>query len=59
MKRSELKQIIKEELGRYMFFQNLKTIKQMVNEYEKLGKLVGNRKMGHHSMVPGHISIKY
>jgi len=32
MKKSELKQLIKEEVGRYMFFENLKIIKNAVDE---------------------------
>jgi hypothetical protein len=36
MKRSELKQLVKEELNNYMFFQNLKTIKRTVDELLKM-----------------------
>lgn len=36
MNRSQLKQLIKEELNRYMFFQNLKSIKMMVDEMLEL-----------------------
>jgi|688.fasta_scaffold839918_2 hypothetical protein len=36
MKQSQLHQLIKEELNRYMFFQNLKSIKMMVDEMLEL-----------------------
>ena len=38
MKKQELRQIIKEELNRYMFFQNLESIKTMVDEILKMDK---------------------
>lgn len=36
MKHSQLQQLIKEELNRYMFFQNLKSIKMMIDEMLEL-----------------------
>ena len=32
MRKLQLRQLIKEELSRYMFFQNLKSIKMMIDE---------------------------
>ena len=36
MNHTQLRQLIKEELNRYMFFQNLKSIKMMVDDMLKL-----------------------
>jgi hypothetical protein len=36
MRKLQLRQLIKEELNRYMFFQNLKSIKMMVDEILEL-----------------------
>ena len=57
MKTSELKQLIKEELGRYMFFQNLKTIKQMVDEMLELDeKAVDGILASGHDWAEDHIA---
>lgn len=42
MKHSQLQQLIKEELNRYMFFQNLKSIKMMVDEMLELDEQMVN-----------------
>ena len=42
MNKSQLKQIIKEELNNYMFFQNLKTIKRTVDELLKMDESIIN-----------------
>lgn len=57
MKHSELKQLIKEELGRYMFFQNLKTIKQVVDEMLALDeKMVDGILASGHDWAADHIA---
>ena len=57
MKQSELRQIIKEELGRYMFFQNLKTIKQMVDELLELDEhMVDDILASGHDWAEDHIA---
>jgi hypothetical protein len=57
MKTSELKQLIKEELGRYMFFQNLKTIKQAVDEMLKLDeKMVDGVLASGHDWANDHVA---
>ena len=57
MKKSELAKLIKEELGRYMFFQNLKTIKQMVDEMLKLDeKMVDGILASGHDWAEDHIA---
>jgi hypothetical protein len=38
MRKLQLRQLIKEELNRYMFFQNLESIKTMVDEMLKMDK---------------------
>jgi len=57
MRHSELKQLIKEELGRYMFFQNLKTIKQAVDEMLKLDeKMVDGILASGHDWAADHVA---
>jgi len=57
MKKSELAKLIKEELGRYMFFQNLKTIKQMVDEMLELDeKMVDGILASGHDWAEDHIA---
>ena len=57
MKKSQLQQIIKEELGRYMFFQNLKSIKQMVDEMLQLDdKTVDGILASGHDWAEDHIA---
>jgi hypothetical protein len=65
MKSSELKQIIREEiqkslkenLGNYMFFQNLKTIKQMVDELLELDEqMVDSILASGHDWAEDHIT---
>lgn len=51
-------EVKKDESGKYIVFP--KRVQSLsINEYLKLDKIVGNRKIGNHSMVPGHLSIKY
>ena len=57
MKKSELKRIINEELGRYMFFENLKIIKNAVDEMLKLDdKMVDGILASGHDWVADHIA---
>ena len=62
MKLSELKQLIREEilkenLGNYMFFQNLKSIKQMVDELLQLDeKMVDGILASGHDWAEDHIA---
>lgn len=57
MKKSELKQLIKEELGRYMFFENLKIIKNAVDEMLKLDeKMVDGILASGHDWANDHIA---
>jgi hypothetical protein len=65
MKSSELKQIIREEiqkslkenLGNYMFFQNLKTIKQKVDELLELDEnMVDSILVDGHDWAEDHIA---
>ena len=57
MKKSELAKLIKEELGRYMFFQNLKTIKQRVDEMLELDeKMVDDILASGHDWANDHIA---
>ena len=57
MKKSELAKLIKEELGRYMFFQNLKTIKQIVDEMLELDeKMVDGILASGHDWAEDHIA---
>ena len=65
MKQSELKQFIREEiqksikedLSNYMFFQNLKTIKQMVDDLLKLDeKMVDGILASGHDWAEDHIA---
>jgi len=53
----KLKKSIKEELGNYMFFQNLKSIKQMVDELLKLDeKMVDGILASGHDWANDHIA---
>jgi hypothetical protein len=57
MKKSELKQLIKEELGRYMFFENLKIIKNAVDKMLQLDeKTVDAILANGHDWAADHIS---
>jgi hypothetical protein len=57
MNKQELKQLIKEELNRYMFFQNLKSIKMMVDEMLELDKKIVNDILSDgHSWAEDHIT---
>ena len=57
MKKSLLKQLIKEELGRYMFFENLKIIKNAVDEMLKLDdKMVDGILASGHDWAADHIA---
>lgn len=57
MKKLQLRQLIKEELNRYMFFQNLKSIKMMVDEILKLDeKMVDNVLADGHDWADDHIA---
>ena len=57
MKRSELRQLIKEELGRYMFFENLKIIKKAVDEMLELDeKMVDGILASGHDWAEDHIA---
>ena len=57
MKKSELKRIINEELGRYMFFENLKIIKNAVDEMLKLDdKMVDGILASGHDWAADHIA---
>jgi hypothetical protein len=53
----KLKKSIKEDLGNYMFFQNLKTIKQMVDDLLKLDeKMVDGILASGHDWANDHIA---
>jgi hypothetical protein len=53
----KLKKSIKEDLGNYMFFQNLKTIKQMVDDLLKLDeKMVDDILANEHDWANDHIT---
>lgn len=53
----KLKKYIKEDLGNYMFFQNLKSIKQMVDELLKLDeKMVDGILASGHDWANDHIA---
>jgi len=53
----KLKKSIKEDLGNYMFFQNLKTIKQMVDDLLKLDeKMVDGILASGHDWAEDHIA---
>jgi len=57
MKKSLLKQLIKEELGRYMFFENLKIIKNAVDEMLQLDeKMVDGILASGHDWAADHIA---
>jgi len=57
MKKSLLKQLIKEELGRYMFFENLKTIKNAVDAMLELDeKMVDGILASGHDWAEDHIA---
>lgn len=57
MKKSQLRQLIKEELNRYMFFQNLKSIKMMVDEMLELDEeMVDNVLADGHDWADDHIA---
>jgi len=57
MKKSELRQLIKEELGRYMFFENLKIIKKAVDEMLELDeKMVDGILASGHDWAEDHIA---
>ncbi len=57
MNRSQLRQLIKEELNRYMFFQNLKSIKMMVDEMLELDEeMVDNVLADGHDWADDHIA---
>ncbi len=57
MNKSQLKQIIKEELNNYMFFQNLKTIKRTVDELLKMDENVVNMVLSNgHDWANDHIA---
>jgi hypothetical protein len=51
-------EVKKDESEKYIVFP--KRVQSLsINEYLKLDKIVGNRKIGNHSVIPGHLSIKY
>lgn len=57
MKKSQLQQLIKEELGRYMFFENLKIIKNAVDEMLKLDdKMVDGVLASGHDWAADHVA---
>ena len=57
MKKSQLQQLIKEELGRYMFFENLKIIKNAVDEMLQLDeKMVDGILASGHDWAADHIA---
>lgn len=57
MKKSQLQQLIKEELGRYMFFENLKIIKNAVDEMLKLDdKMVDGILASGHDWAADHVA---
>ena len=57
MKKSELKRIINEELGRYMFFENLRIIKNAADEMLKLDdKMVDGILASGHDWAADHIA---
>jgi hypothetical protein len=57
MKKFELKQIIKEELNNYMFFQNLKNIKRTVDELLKMDESMVNMVLSNgHDWANDHIA---
>ena len=57
MKKSELRQLIKEELGRYMFFENLKIIKKAVDEMLELDEhMVDDLLASGHDWAEDHIA---
>lgn len=57
MRKLQLRQLIKEELNRYMFFQNLKTIKMMVDELLEMDeKMVDSVLADGHDWADDHIS---
>lgn len=57
MKHSELRKLVKEELGRYMFFQNLKTIKQAIDAMLELDpKQVDGILASGHDWAEDHIA---
>lgn len=57
MRKLQLRQLIKEELSRYMFFQNLKSIKMMVDEMLEMDeKMVNDILLDGHSWAEDHIT---
>jgi hypothetical protein len=57
MRKLQLRQLIKEELNRYMFFQNLKTIKMMVDELLEMDeKMVDSVLADGHDWANDHIT---
>ncbi|CAB4138406.1 hypothetical protein UFOVP331_26 [uncultured Caudovirales phage] len=57
MRKLQLRQLIKEELSRYMFFQNLKSIKMMVDEMLEMDeKMVNDVLLDGHSWAEDHIT---
>ena len=57
MKKSQLQQLIKEELGRYMFFENLKIIKNAVDKMLQLDdKMVDGILASGHDWAADHIA---
>lgn len=57
MRKLQLRQLIKEELNRYMFFQNLKTIKMMVDELLEMDeKMVDSVLADGHDWADDHIA---
>jgi hypothetical protein len=57
MRKLQLRQLIKEELNRYMFFQNLKTIKMMVDELLEMDeKMVDSVLADGHDWAEDHIA---
>lgn len=57
MRKLQLRQLIKEELSRYMFFQNLKSIKMMVDEMLELDEqMIDNVLADGHDWADDHIA---
>jgi hypothetical protein len=57
MRKLQLRQLIKEELSRYMFFQNLKSIKMMIDEMLEMDeKMVNDILLDGHSWAEDHIT---
>jgi hypothetical protein len=57
MRKLQLRQLIKEELNRYMFFQNLKSIKMMVDDILELDeKMVDSVLADGHDWADDHIA---